>query len=350
MSDIQQQGQPAILITGLDKSKDGLAVASKLILQGFTVIAVCCPGSKLDISAAAETGCVVIEAKKGNAIRAGLEYFHNGLDSLPGVVLYEVGSGYTVDDVLRAAEALEANPGKLIIASRYGNKSLGMLAGLERWLAAMAFTLVHGRKILDPWASLKAVPSRFVQGFLELKGESRTFEFNTLLNLHHMGIKAVNVPVSLEYAFEDGSGLWERAIDILKTMILPMKFVSASLAATLADYTVFVIVGYILTQNELLLTTVIGRFAGAVTGYFLNRNVVFKHKNDNWKMEIKPAIKYTVLATINCIIAMTVMDYLNKTYGMYAIVTKILVDIVLFTSNYLIQKNFIFSRKPPIGK
>jgi hypothetical protein len=108
---------PAILLYGFEHAESFCSIAFELHSKGFPTVAVCTPGD-----AGAEglrgAGCIIIEAEDGNALRAGLEYFNRSMTDLPGVVAVNLNDGYSVDDILKAAETLIANPTKPIIASR----------------------------------------------------------------------------------------------------------------------------------------------------------------------------------------------------------------------------------------
>ena len=184
--------------------------------------------------------------EKGQALRAGLEYFHKELQWLPGVVCLNVEEGYTVEDVLRVAAAMEANPGKIIVAARAANRGLGLKERLVKACAGKFFSALHGRAVKDPWAGLRAVPSAAVPSLLDLNGDGRRFAFNILLNMQHKGIKAVSVPVSALYDAGGEQERGERSKDVFRILVLPLKFVAASCMATACDYSAFGITYYII--------------------------------------------------------------------------------------------------------
>lgn len=350
MSEIQPTSQPAILFSHFDGSGDFIAMAEKLLQQGYPVIAAHQRGDSVASEAAISIGCRYVEASGDGGLRVGLEFFNDHMQGLPGVVVFEPEDGFSVDDVLRVAEAFQANQGKLVMASRCRNPRLGLFTNLVRSLAALAFTLVHGRKVGDPWASLRAVPTRFVSGFLALKGDGCKLQMNMLLTLHHMGIKTISVPVSADYDYESDSRLLDRAIDILKILLLPLKYISASVITMLVDNSILILVGYVLTQNQRTLTIVLARYSGAIVGYIINRNVVFKQRSVNWKQEMKPLLKFALLATINTSIALLLIPYIETSLNTYFFIAKQMCDVILFISNYLIQREFIFRKKPHTGK
>lgn len=349
MPDIQQTPQPAILFSHFDGSAGFVAMAKELQSAGYPVIASVQEGDREVRLQAEAIGCDVAEHEPDGGFRAGLVLFRDKwIEQLPGVVVFEPEDGFGVGDALQVAEAFQANSCKFVLASRRRNLKLGLFTNMVRWLAALAFTLVHGRKVGDPWASLRAIPSQFVPGFLTLKGDSCKFHLNMLLNLQHMGIKTVSVPVSTAYDYECESRLWDRFVDIFRIVLLPLKFVSASLMTFLVDYAVTILVGYVLTQNKRMLTIILGRLAGAIVGYILNKNIVFRSKGTGLRNEWVPVLQYTLLAAVNCTIALVLIPMLQDVFGGVFMIAKVMVDIILFAASFTIQKSIIFRKKQKV--
>ncbi len=321
-------------------------MAKELQTTGYPIIASVPAGDLAARQQAEAIGCDVAEHEPDGGLRAGLELFRDHwIDRLPGVIVFEPEDGFGVSDALCVAEAFQTSGDKLVMASRRRNPKLGLFTNMVRWLAALAFTLVHGRRVGDPWASLRAIPSELVPGFLNLKGDGSKLQLNMLLNLQHMGIKTVSVPVAAPYAYEQESRLWDRFVDIFRVVLLPLKFVSASVVTMLTDNTVFLLVGYVFTQDKLMMTTLIARTSGAIIGYILNKNIVFGSKKQPGQHDYKPLVKYVILAACNTFIAINLIPFIKQELGLYAFVSKQIVDVLLFVSNYLIQRDFIFRRK-----
>jgi putative flippase GtrA len=344
MSDLQQKQQPAILIPGFDGREASIAIISGLLSKGYPVIAVC----EMDKPLVADkvlSRCTVINSDPEHALRTGLEYFQQNMEGYPGVVVLDMDEGYALVDVLIVAEALDSNPDKLVIASRTPNPALGVLARMEKWFAWLAFAALHGRPVKDPWAGLKAIPAALVSTLCKLKDNGKKLEFNMLLNMQRKGIKAVNVPVSARYTFADGSDFFGRLADIFKILLLLIKFLSASLASTVADNTVYLLITRLLFPGHWIIALTFCRSAGALTGYLLNRNVVFRLKNNTWQKEVSSALKFALLALFNYGATLLIVGFLHKNLLIHDFVAKLMSDVFLFATSYTIQREFIFHRQ-----
>jgi putative flippase GtrA len=293
---------------------------------------------------------VTVTAERDKALRAGLIYFHRELEWLPGVIAAEPDEGYTADDILKVACAMQESPGKFVIASREVRRGLDLRARLIRACAGKFLYALHGRAVRDPWAGLKGMPSAIVPALLDLKGEGRTFAFNIVLNLQHKGVKAASMPVSAPYAPGEGRERGARVKDVFRILALPFTFISASLAATAADYAVFLTLDTLLIPGHWAVSITAGRATGAVVGYFLNRSLVFRRKNNTWRKELVAAAQFASLALFNYGASLGLVYVLHDLLHINEIIARFFADVLLFATSYMFQREVIFRRKAPAAK
>jgi putative flippase GtrA len=344
MDGTERNGMPAILIPGFSGGP-GAAVAFELASMGFPVIAVCEPGDAAAAELAQKAGCSPVEAPKENALRAGLMHFQKELPGSPGVVYADLGDGYSVTDILAVAYVFSANPENIVIASRSKN---GALNGRERAVKAVGgrVFIVHGRTVRDPWAGLVGLPAKHMPDFIGGKGSGRAAVFNILLLMQHHGIQAISVPVGAAYKPE-GSSPTDRVKDILRILFLPFKFISASMTATGCDYLIFLLFLYLIYPGHWVFAMLIGRTAGGVTGYFLNRDLVFRHKNDTWRKELKSAFQFVLLFLFNLGASLSIVYLLHDVLLINEVAARLVTDAFLFIISYTVQREIIFRRKAP---
>jgi putative flippase GtrA len=336
---------PVILFPGFVNTEAFFSVALALHEKGYPVFAVCVPGDAASADAARNAGFTAVEAERDGALRAGLAQFIETMPDSPGVVTVDVTEGYAASDVLRVAEAMGASPGKIVLACRATNPDIRLLSRLERFAARAIFLAVHGRRVQDPWAGLRGIPAAHVPALLALAGGGYRYEFNIVLNLQHLGIKTVNVPVEAVYTLSDGSGVRERALDILQILFLPLKFISASLVVWAADYAVYISLTRIFLNGHAFVSLTASRATGALVGYLLNRNIVFRRTNNTWKKELKSAAKFVLLAAFNYGASWGLLYLLHNMAGIHDIVARMISDILLYALSYTVQREFIFHRK-----
>ncbi len=122
-------------------------------------------------------------------------------------------------------------------------------------------------------------------------------------------------------------------------MVTFIKAQAASLAATIVDFSVTIILVEVF-RCWYLAASVIGTISGGVTNFMLGRKWVFKATEKGIPMQ---AIKYLLVWTGNLVLVSGGV-YLVTNYGrINYVLSKILVSIVIgSTYNYLMQKRFVF--------
>jgi putative flippase GtrA len=351
MSELQQSNLPAILIPGFS-GEATLSMASELLLKGFPVIVTCENESAMEAASARKAGCVVIESPKENALRAGLEYFHREMQGLPGIVAVYSEDGYATEDILAVIHVFSVNPNRIAIGVRATQKSLKSPT-FERKAAGVAFTVVHGRFVKDAWSGLVALPAASIVDFLEEKGNGRKLLFRILLTMQRHGLKAVNAPISAPYRRRPGETRRGRLLDIGNIVWLPVKFISASLTATFADYIIrFLSFGLIFAgtaDSKKTWALIVGRTTGGIVGYFLNRTLVFRKKNDSLKKELWTMAQYAALVIFNFGLSWLLVTFFMWLKLSFYIASP-LADAVLYLANYTIQRDIIFRHKAPAAE
>ena len=92
----------------------------------------------------------------------------------------------------------------------------------------------------------------------------------------------------------------------------------------------------------ILIATIIARIISSFFNYLMNKNVVFT--SNNKKLDIKSFLKYYILVVIVMFTSATLVSYIYKITELNEIYIKVPVDIILFITNYIIQKKYIFIR------
>jgi putative flippase GtrA len=340
-----EQTNPTILLHNFSDTDACIAIASGLLGKGFSVIAICSPGDDAPSGAARHTGCIVIEAGKGEALRAGLEHVNAALPQTRGAVWLDAGEGYTLSEILAVAYVSAANPDAVVLAARANGGVAGRLAAAERRLARLAFAAFHGRSVQDPWAGLMGLPAKHMAGFLAEKGTGGAYRFRLLLTMQRHGIRCVNVPLATACGRVDSETVKDRLGDIMKIVLMPLLFVSSSLMLTGADYCLNFLFFYVLMPGNKPVSIAVGRFTGALVGYLVNRRVVFKGAGGNRWAEAAVIAKYTALfAFLYCVALLLVSVMVDEFHLEYA-VANVIAGVLLYAPNYLIQRDFVFKHR-----
>lgn len=333
---------PALLIIDFSAATPCVKIADACCKAGYSILAACGQDDASSISIARQSGYDIIEADKTHQLRLGLEYYALTYKMLPGVIVLEAEGGYCLDDVLNIAQSMADATNKLIIGSRITNAKLGVFARLEKFFARFAFTVLHGRKVRDPWTGLWAMTSDLVSTFLGIKDSGERFAFDILINMQHLGVKCINIPVNTVDEYGSSSNFWSRALDLCTILLLPLKFVSSSIIATGVDNAIYLLMTNILYRGHWIVALTLCRSAGAVTGYLLNRNVVFKQSGLSRQEEFFSVLKFALLWGFNFGMSILLVGLFHEQLHIQNFVAKLLSDSILYTVSYTVQRELIF--------
>lgn len=121
-----------------------------------------------------------------------------------------------------------------------------------------------------------------------------------------------------------------------------IKFAASSFMGFLIDYILFCSLSLIFPDKKIyiLLANIIARIISAACNYMANSLFVFKEKQRLWS-----ALSYFLLAVFILFMNNIVLLIYSGIPGLSLYIVKILTELTLFITSYLIQKKFIFKKK-----
>ena len=282
---------------------------------------------------------------KGQAIKTGLAYIHDLKKRDTGVVLVDADGQHKVEDMIKVAKALTGNERELIIGSRLFTGKVPFRSLFGNILTKFVFFRASGVKVQDTQTGLRAFSTGLIPFLLKIDGQRYEYEMNMLLKCAEEGIKIMEVPIDTIYLNDNQSSHFRTIKDSARIYKEIIKFSLSSLLSFCLDFVIFSIL-LLLTKDmevdkSLLISNVTARLVSASFNFYVNRNYVFKHKEQVWKA----AVKYFALAAV----IMTVNTYFLTLMYKYIIhnrfISKIVVEVLLYIVSLCIQKLFIFNVK-----
>lgn len=128
-----------------------------------------------------------------------------------------------------------------------------------------------------------------------------------------------------------------------KSKLYTSYFIS-SLIAFIIDISLFNIFFILLNDiitDAIILSSFLARAISSVINYIVNKYIVFKYKTQNSKKDIS-ILKYFSLVIFNVTISAFLVDILHLILPICVTIIKIIIDILIFISNFFIQKKLIF--------
>lgn len=316
-------------------------------LVGSFAVIVVNDGSDADkasvFSAVRSLGCTVLEhinnMGKGAALKTGIKYLCANVEaSAPAVLVTADADGqHQYGDILSVANAARERPGKLVLGCRT-LKAMPPRSRIGNTITKWAFALSTGCNVSDTQTGLRGMARGLWERMLTLKGERYEYEMNMLLELDSLEIKHFEVPISTVYidnnssthfnGFNDSIRVFSRVLSRL------FKYCASSLVCAGVDYLAYLLLMMWLTPQYSFIGA---RVISSVLNYELNRNAVFKSTPSATN-----ALKFTLLVIfVMCVGSFAVKNLVSA--GMGSLLSKIIVDVVLFIFNYIMQNKVIFS-------
>ena len=342
-----------VLIPAYNPDETLIEVVESLIGLHFKDIIVVNDGSKAECDGIFENlekleQCRVlrhaVNLGKGRALKTGLNYFYLHFPNAVGLVTADADGQHRPEDILRTAQALKENPGKLIMGARKLGKEIPFRSLFGNTLTRVVFSLVIGRKISDTQSGLRGLPRSAVPELLKVTGERYEYEINMLIHTKIKSVDIVEVPIDTIYIEDNKSSHFNPIFDSMKIYFQLLRFAFSSLLASFFDFIVFTIF-FNLTAN-IMLSLLMGRFVvGSLLNYVINRRLVFHSKTG----VVSSLLKYYMALVVMSLMSWLLIKAVVLQMGIKVVLAKILVESLLFVLSFSIQREFVFVNKAENG-
>ena len=337
----------AVIITLYCENRRTIKLCSELSELGAENIVIvndgCNPNSEF-FNELKSIGCHIVNlggnSGKGASIRAGLKFAHDKLYNISGFITADADGQHKAEDIMKISRALELRPDSLVLGRRNMKKSKAPFAvRLGHRISSVYFRVITGTSCKDTQTGLRGIPVSLYEIAMQTSGDRFDYEMNFLTRCADRKIPFYNVNITADY-----SGGQKSSYRLVKDTYLiyktPLRFATSSIGCTLIDLTLFTIFAYLLPSSfvwNVALATLLARIVSGAINFFINRRVIFK--NDGKAR--KQAVRFFIL--FFCIMcASTVIVSLLSFIPIPVTITKAIVDLLLWTVNYTVQRQWVF--------
>ncbi|MCQ2798547.1 MAG: bifunctional glycosyltransferase family 2/GtrA family protein [Bacilli bacterium] len=259
------------------------------------------------------------------------------------VVTMDSDGQHKVSDALRVLDEAIANPNSLVLGSRKLDKSAPRKSRAGNWMARTTFLLFTGTKVYDTQTGLRAFNKKIIDTIMGAKGDRYEYEMNMLLDCVRAKIKIKEVDIAVIYIDNNSGSHYNPFKDTMRIFWELIKFSLSSLIGFAVDYGAFALLTLAPVEWAYwtLSANIIARVISSTVNFSLNYKWVFKSHDKLWKA----ALKYFALAIFILACNTGFLYLLVDKAGMNQYLAKLLVEIVMFTVSWAIQKFFIFVKK-----
>lgn len=276
---------------------------------------------------------------KGYALKTGIRYLQE-INELDGFVSADADGQHLPNDIIKIANLLLEKKHDLIIGTRdFSLPEIPLRNKFGNKFSIIMFNSMTGVSLNDTQTGLRAYSSDLFDRLLETEGNRYEYEFNFLLKIKENNIDFIQMPIETVYDGNKSSHF--RPIKDSILIYKPVaKFFISSIVSALLDFILLFIFKNI-TKN-LLYSVVLARIISSLFNFIVNRNIVFNNKNGKLSSHF---VKYYSLAIIILALNYLSLHLLNEILGMPLVIAKIIVEIVLYTLSFIVQKRFVFKNK-----
>ena len=281
---------------------------------------------------------------KGAALKTAFRYVLENCPDCGQAVTADADGQHRYGDILRVCATAGANPDALVLGSRKFEGEVPLRSRLGNGITRKVFSVASGVSVYDTQTGLRACGRSVLERFLEIPGERYEYEINMLLTAAQSGIPILEEWIETVYLNDNASSHFNPFKDSLKIYMCIFKFAASSLLAFAIDY-ILVLLFSAMTRSwpaatSLNFSVITARLISATVNFTINRRVVFKGNESLWKA----LVKYAALAA--CVLALNLaLMHLLTGLGWPIALAKIVVEILLFCMNFVVQGRFVYRQR-----
>ena len=337
----------AILIPSLNPRENIIDIVKGLKESNFNNIFFVDDGSKEETKKNFRTveekygvKIIVHEVNKGKGIslKDGIKYIRDNTD-LKGIVTMDSDGQHLIKDVEKVVKKMnekdvifgvrDFDKDDVPFRSKFGNK-----------FSAWYLKIVSGKKIKDTQTGLRGIPRKYFDMSVETEGARYEYEMNVLMEwCKDKNCNIVSVPIETVYE-ENNVSYFNPLLDSIRIYKDFFKNVISSIVCAILDILLFWLFLNVFKILNVFWSNIVSRIISGVFDFGINKFWVFKNGgNEQGKKEFT---KYVILFIVQMLVNTVIIDLLSKVFLSYIILIKIIVNTIIYFSNYFIKKRFIF--------
>lgn len=279
---------------------------------------------------------------KGYALKHGFNYIKDNMDSNSIIVTLDSDGQHKVSDAIKICDVCEEEGG-IVLGSRYFGKGTPFKSRFGNFMARTTFLISTHHKIYDTQTGLRAFDFSLLEMLVSIKGNRYEYEMNVLLEAIRKNVNIKEETVETIYIDNNAGTHYNAFKDTLRIFKEVLKFSASSLIGFLVDYGLFTLLTLIKVEwaHWVLMCDVLARLVSASVNFTINYHLVFKKKETLWKA----MLKYAGLAAFILGCNVLLLWLLHEQAGMNEYLAKIIVEITLFITSWLVQRLFVFRKK-----
>ncbi|HPZ24041.1 MAG TPA: bifunctional glycosyltransferase family 2/GtrA family protein [Bacilli bacterium] len=276
---------------------------------------------------------------KGYALKRGLTFIQFAYANDPYIVVTMDSDGqHTINDALKLVKEVEGNDELLVLGSRPRNGNIPARSKIGNDITRFIYKLITGVDIYDTQTGLRAFSNKLMDYMLQVNANRYEYEMNVLLGINKNNIKYKEIKIESIYIDNNSGSHFNTFKDSFRIYKEIIKFSLSSLASFFLDYSLYALL--LLVSNDVIIANILARVVSATFNYNVNRNIVFNSEDSIYKS----GSMYLLLALV-ILIMNTLLLSLFVSLGINSLLAKVIVEVLLFSVSWIVQKKLIFNSK-----
>ncbi|MCB9418307.1 MAG: bifunctional glycosyltransferase family 2/GtrA family protein [Ardenticatenaceae bacterium] len=279
---------------------------------------------------------------KGAALKTGIEYIKKNQPHIVGIVTADADGQHAPDDILQVGKAMAAENSIVLGTRDFSSPNVPFGSKFGNTFSAVYYKLKTGRFLKDTQTGLRGIPARYFDFALNVEGDRYEYEMRFLEQMNEKNIAYHTVDI--ETIYEEDRVTHFRALNDSYVIYKPfIKNIASSLLSATVDIAFFMLL--VKTGNGIFWATVLARIISGIFNFSLNKIWVFGMKDSHDARN--EFLKYLALFITQMIFSGLLTEALSNvlTFRNGLLFSKILTDLFLFTTNFIVQRFWIFSPK-----
>ena len=293
-------------------------------------------------------GCVLLRHEvnrgKGAALKTAIGYVLEKLPECGLAVTADADGQHHYEDIQRVVASAAERPGTLVLGSRAFDGDVPFKSRWGNAITRQVFAIASGVKIRDTQTGLRAFDRACMEKFATIPGDRYEYEINMLLYAARESIEMREETIRTIYLDDNSASSFHPFRDSFKIYACILKYAMSSIIAFLVDWLLLNLLAHVPfglgAAGNLTLSQVIARVVSATVNFIINKKVVFRSKED-WKPEF---VKYAGLAVVVLVGNVLLMRLLNGVMGWNYNVAYVLIQVVMYVFNFVLQGRFVYNR------
>lgn len=287
-----------------------------------------------------ELGCTILIHKsnqgKGAALKTAFSYLLHSKEE-EGIVCADCDGQHTWQDIKKISDAIPYHKDAIILGCREFIGKVPIRSLIGNRITGSIFSILANSKVSDTQTGLRGFSVQMLPWLMTLNGDRYEYEMNQLLEAKSAGYQLHSISIQTIYENNNAGSHFHPVKDSIRIYLPIIKFSLSSISCGIIDFAALFLLN-VLSQN-LFFSVVTARLFSSLCNYFLNKNIVFKSKDQKHNLAI---LKYYALVIVILICNYLLMNFFVNTTGFSLVIGKLLTECILFLFSYIIQHKFVF--------